>query len=173
MRIHWEINIIPYRERKFNSRFIDFFIEDIDIFDIMHIVELIMKDRSNKKEILTDVLMSPEKLFFMKKNPKEDLLQSIPWSDITIEKNGTLLVKFELNYHRYEVKFDFNHLPNFESESNVIQPLISTWSKVLLKKSALKPKIPTIVLPLLLPIIFDVLYLFSKVFDLKTKSIFK
>ena len=120
MRIHWEINIIPYRERKFNSRFIDFFIEDIDIFDIMHIVELIMKDRSNKKEILTDVLMSPEKLFFMKKNPKEDLLQSIPWSDITIEKNGTLVVKFELNYHRYEVTFDFNYLLNSESESSFI-----------------------------------------------------
>lgn len=117
MKIHWEI-IVPYSERKWasvDSFLTDFNSEFLDI--ILDIVELAVEDKIIRGEIFTDVLMTHEGIVFMKKSSKKEsklkVPRFIPWRDIKVEKDSTLVVEDH-------IKFDFNHLPNYESQSSFI-----------------------------------------------------
>ncbi|MFX1479104.1 MAG: tetratricopeptide repeat protein [Promethearchaeota archaeon] len=127
MRIHWEI-IIPYNERKGAS--VDAFLADLSGFldFILDIVEISVGDKIIRGEIFSDVLMTHEGIVFMKPKPEKEskikVPQFIPWRNIKVEKNSTLVVvNFDFNYlpnYESEINFDFNYLPNYESESSFV-----------------------------------------------------
>ena len=116
MKIHWEI-IIPSSESKW-AKVSDFLagFDFPDILDfILDVVDDVVEHNVIRGEISADVLMTYEGIVFMETNPKKEgklkVPHFIPWREIKVEKNSTLVVKDQF-------KFDFNHLPNYESESS-------------------------------------------------------
>lgn len=116
MKIHWEI-IIPLQDRKWSSvaNFISEISHSVDF--ILDMVDEAVGDKTIRGERFTDVLMTHEGIIFRKQNSKKKneviAPQFIPWRNIKVEKNSTLVIDDYL-------KFDFISSPSYESNSSFI-----------------------------------------------------